>query len=115
MPTLLLLVCTPLVCLGQYPFDTQAAAAVNALPELPLSLNYSAEVYWLDVNDKTMTIEWFYAYRQDFRDSRLRYNETLYGPSIAYNDGTVHTFGPNDCAELMPGPRRHRPERSLLL
>jgi len=86
---LALVVCTPLVCLAQYPFDAQAAAAVDAVPQLPLSVNISTEVNWLNVNDKQMTIEWVYAYRQNFRDIRLRYNETLYGSSIVYTDGTT--------------------------
>ena len=41
---LALVVYTPLVCLAQYPFDAQAAAAVNTLPQLPLSINMSVEV-----------------------------------------------------------------------
>merc|ERR1711865_639528 len=50
----------------------------------------ASEVYWISVNDKEMTVEWYYVYRQDYSDSRLRFNETLYGSSIAYNDGTTH-------------------------
>ena len=124
---LALVVCTPLVCLAQYPFDAQAAADVDAVPQLPLSINISTEVCallvfvpkqpsqvnWLNVNDKQMTIEWVYAYRQNFRDIRLRYNETLYGPSIVYTDGTVHPL-PTDCTELIQIHRRGQLQRSLL-
>ena len=124
---LALVVCTPLVCLAQYPFDAQAAADVDAVPQLPLSINISTEVcallvfvpkqpsqvYWLNVNDKQMSIEWVYTYRQNFRDIRLQYNETLYGPSIAWNDGTVRPL-PTDCTELTQIHRRGQLQRSRL-